>query len=85
MKDDILKFRIDQLRKDKIIYASEAAATALTCLLGFLFTNMFLEEPAKYIISLAVLVAGVGYTLYMGIGNAWRLGKIRELEHKLYS
>jgi len=85
MKREELKFKIDQLRKDKIIYATEATATALVCMLGFLFVNMYLENPIKYGISLFVLLVGVGYTLFMGIGNAIRLSKIKELEKKLYS
>lgn len=85
MKQEELKFKIDQLRKDKIIYASEATATAVVCILGFLFANIYLENPIKYDVSLFVLLVGVGYTLFMGIGNAIRLSKIKELEKKLYS
>ena len=84
MKQEELKFKIDQLRKDKIIYATEATATALVCILGFLFVNMYFENSIKYIISVFVLVVGVGYALFMGIGNSIRLSKIKELEKKLY-
>jgi len=83
MKQEELKFKIDQLRKDKIIYATEATATAVVCILGFLFANMYLENPIKYGVSLFVLLVGVGYTLFMGIGNAIRLSKIKDLEKKL--
>jgi len=83
MKQEELKFKIDQLRKDKIIYATEATATAVVCILGFLFANMYLENPIKYGVNLFVLFVGVGYTLFMGIGNAIRLSKIKDLEKKL--
>jgi len=83
MKQEELRFKIDQLRKDKIIYATEATATALVCILGFLFANMYLEDPTKYIVSVILLFVGAGYALFMGIGNAMRLKKINELEKKL--
>lgn len=83
MKEDKLRFTIDQLRKDKIIYATEAAATALTCILGLLFTNLHINEPYRTFLNIFILAVGVGYTLYMGIGNSLRLKKIRELEKKL--
>lgn len=85
MKQEELRFKVDQLRKDKIIYATEATATAIVCLLGFLFANMFLEDPIKYIVSILVLFVGVGYALFMGIGNAFRLREIQRLEKKIYS
>ena len=85
MKQEELRFKIDQLRKDKIIYATEATATALVCILGFIFSNMYLNDPYNYFVSIMVLLIGVGYTLFMGIGNGFRLKKIQELEKKLYS
>jgi len=85
MKNDEIKFKIDQLRKDKIIYATEATATALVCILGFLFANTYFENPIKYFVSIFVLVVGVGYALFMGIGNTDRLSKIQKMEKKLNS
>ena len=35
MRQEEIKFKIDQLRKDKIIYAVEVTATALVCILSF--------------------------------------------------
>jgi hypothetical protein len=83
MEQEKLKFKIDQLRKDKIIYATEATVTVLVCILGFLFTNFYFKDPIKYFISVFVLVIGVGYTLFMGIGNFLRLMKIKKLEKNL--
>ena len=84
MKQEELKFKIDQLRKDKIIYATEATATALVCILGFLFANFYFGPPINFFVSIFVVLVGVGYAFFMGIGNAIRLNKIKELEKKLY-
>ncbi|MEK7495573.1 MAG: hypothetical protein AAB788_04085 [Patescibacteria group bacterium] len=85
MKQEETKFIIDQLRKDKIIYATEATATVLVCILSFIFAQFYFEDPKKYIISVFVLLIGVGYTLFMGIGNFIRLRKIKKLERELFS
>lgn len=85
MKQEELKFKIDQLRKDKIIYATEATATAVVCVLGYLFVNTYFEGPLKYWGSVYVVFVGTGYALFMGIGNALRLKRINELEKTLYS
>lgn len=84
MDQEEMKFRIDQLRKDKIIYATEATATALTCILGLLFVHIYFEDLIKLAISIFVLLIGVGYTLFMGISNYFRLRRIQELEKKLF-
>lgn len=83
MNNDELKFKIDQLRKDKIIYGVEACATTLTCLLIFLFSNEYFPSGLKNLVNLLVLFIAVGYTTYMGIGNFQRLSKIKKLEKKL--
>ncbi len=83
MKNDEIKFTIDQLRKDKIIYATEATATAVACILGLLFTNRYINNSVGFILNVLILIVGVGYTLFMGIGNANRLNKIKQLEKKL--
>ena len=76
------KFKIDQLRKDKIIYGVESVATNLAVMLGIYFTTYFKSEYTSFFVFLSVLI-GVGYTLFMGITNFNRLQKIKELEKKL--
>lgn len=44
MTKDEKKLRIDQLRKDKIIYAVEATAVSAISLLTFQFSIMYFEE-----------------------------------------
>ncbi len=82
-KGDI-KFKIDQLRKDKIIYGVEAVATNLAIFL-FIFLLWLLSPDyfvSRILVTLSVVI-GVGYTVFMGIGNFFRLRKIKELEKKL--
>lgn len=83
MKQEDKRFIVDQLRKDKIIYATEACATVLVCILGFLFSNLYLPIPLKDYVNILCLLVGVGYTLFMGVGNYIRLQKIQKLEKEL--
>lgn len=83
MNKEEIKFTVDQLRKDKIIYATEVSATAFTCMLGFWFSSVYFESPGKDWVNTLLLFVGVGYTFYMGVGNYFRLKKIRKLEKEL--
>lgn len=80
-KEDI-KFKIDQLRQDKIIYGVEAVATDLAVMLGIYFSTYFKSQYTSFLVFLSVFI-GVGYTLFMGITNFNRLQKIKELEKQL--
>lgn len=80
MKTDDYKFKVDQLRKDKIIYACEACATNLLCIFGYIFSSQYFISPLKDITNVFLLIVAVGYTLYMGIGNANRLMTIKKIE-----
>ena len=83
MSKEDLKFEIDQLRKDKIIYATEATATVLVCLLIFMFSNEYFPRGLKDTVNMLVLVIGGGYSLFMGVGNFLRLQKIKKLQKQL--
>lgn len=78
-----LHFRIDQLRKDKIIFGVEAAAANLICLFGFLFSNQYFVQPIKDFINLTLLLMSVSYMIYVIIGNTNRLKEIKKLEREL--
>lgn len=80
-KED-LKFKIDQLRQDKIVYGVEAVATNLAVMLGIYFATYFESQYTSFLVFISILI-GVGYTLFMGITNFNRLQKIKELEKKL--
>jgi hypothetical protein len=84
MKREDMQFTIDQLRKDKIIYAVEACAVSMACLLGILASN-FLPLPSGLYENLPIILMGIGiaYTVYMGVSNFRRLQRIRDLEKKL--
>lgn len=79
-----LQFEIDQLRKDKIIYAIESCATSLGAMVLLLLSTL-LARTFPFLSNIAILFAvfSIGYLVYMGVGNARRLMKIRELEKKL--
>lgn len=83
MKEEI-KFEIDQLRKDKIIYAVEACATTLICYFSYMVIPELIGDTqlSEMMQTLAFFLA-VGYTLYMGIGNFYRLARVKKLEKKL--
>lgn len=78
MNKQDLQFQIDQLRKDKMIYALEAIATSVTAIFGFFIFGNYFNAYSDYIIIAAYLV--VGYWAYCMIGNLFRLIKIRNLE-----
>ncbi len=77
---DNKQFIIAQLRQDKIIYAVEACATNLACLLIFIFAGQYLENSQRNIVEIGAIILGVSYTLFMGVGNFIRLQKIKKLE-----
>ncbi|MCR4329620.1 MAG: hypothetical protein NUV65_03670 [Candidatus Roizmanbacteria bacterium] len=75
-----VRFKLDQLRKDKIIYAIESCATNTICLFGFLFSNQYFHNPLRDTVNILLLLIAIGYTLYMGVGNSKRLLNIKKLE-----
>jgi len=83
MDKEKLRFTIDQLRKDKIIYAVEACATNLLMLLVLYFSSSYFRGDLRTVIDRLALIIAASYTLYMGIGNAIRLNKIKQLEKEL--
>lgn len=83
MTKDEIRFEVDQLRKDKIIYATEACATVLICILVFIVSESYFPSGLRSLIAIAVLVIGIGYTIYIGITNFIRLKRIMDLEKKL--
>ena len=55
---DKKQFTIAQLRQDKIIYAVEACATNLACLLVF-FLASFFDGSLRNILGIGAIVVGV--------------------------
>lgn len=81
---DQLKFEIEQLRKDKIIYAVESCAISLVGILLMLMlgTRYITSFVATSFVGLFAIFACV-YLVFMGVTNAMRLKKIKKLESEL--
>lgn len=73
-RDD--KFIVDQLRKDKIIYATEAAATNVLMLVILYFSTSYFTGALKAVVDVVAVLIAVAYTFYMGAGNFIRLQSI---------
>lgn len=78
-----LKFEIDQLRKDKIIYAIESCAVSLVCFVSMIFVNQYFADTARDLVSTLLVLSAVGYAIFMGLGNFNRLRKVKKLEKLL--
>jgi len=92
---DQLRFKISQLRQDKVIFAIESIAVFIFAL----FTSAFLPNlllryfydqasltavpPVLEYIPVAAFVVGVGFFLYTLIINMGRLKMIKKLEKEL--
>lgn len=95
MKCSQLQFDIDQLRKEKMIYAIESIAVFVFALFATVFlpqllykyfyaNQKLLEEPKLLgYIPVAAFVIGMGYFAYAMITNLIRAVKIRRLEKEL--
>lgn len=80
-----LQFKIDQLRKDKIIYATEACAASITALLVVIISEKYFPKGLEQTVDTVATLFAVGYWLYAGFGNLARLSKIKELEKELWN
>ena len=80
MTKDSLRFEIDQLRKDKIIYATEAIAVNSAMLLAIIAGMLTPYGP--FVVTGAVAI-GIGYTLFVGYTNLKRFRRIQQLEKEL--
>lgn len=83
MKKQELEFKIDQLRKDKMIFTLESIALTFVIELGYVILSIIFESPLKLIALIGLLIAS-GFFLYMIISNICRYNKIRKLEKELY-
>lgn len=92
-----LQFQVDQVRKDKMIYALNALMVSFICVLTAVFLpeilfRAFYGNPKiqldanvlSWIPAGSYLVALV-FTLYAGVGNIMRCFKVKKLEEALQS
>lgn len=77
------RFEIDQLRKDKIIYAMESCAVSLVCLVGIFGVDLVMNGLLNVVVKMLLVMLAVGYAIYMVIGNSGRLKMIKKLESEL--
>jgi len=80
---DYIKFRIDQLRKDKMIYALESIALTFVIELSYFLLTVIFREKLSIKIAVVAMIIPVSYFMYMCIGNLIRCSKIKKLEKQL--
>jgi hypothetical protein len=81
---NLLKFKIDQLRKDKMIYALESIALTFVVELCYILVSVIIGRPYSEKVAVICLVIPLMYFIYMSIGNISRWMKIKNLERELY-
>lgn len=92
MNKSDLQFQINQLRQDKIIYATESVAVSLA--MGFLLLLLLVFLPVDSpiitfqgvsypVLPVITCTVAVVYWLFITIGNLMRFQKIKELEKQL--
>jgi hypothetical protein len=82
MKKEDIRFQIDQLRKDKMIYAIESIAVTFIFELFYVLFSVVTGSYSKFIALLCILVP-LSFFIYAMIGNMARLKKLRQLEKQL--
>lgn len=83
MNQESIKFKIDQLRKDKIIYATEGVVVCTLAVVGLLFSSYYFSGTIRLVTDIWCLGCAIGYSLFMAIGNFLRFKEIKRLEQKL--
>lgn len=83
-----LQFQIDQLRKDKMIFALESIVintfvVAFIFTIGLLIPSGLWTQQAQYLVGGICAIVAISYTLYALIGNFFRWQKIKTLEKQL--
>ena len=90
MKTKNPEFQIASLRQDNLIYAVQAVAINITCLVvsslfGLIVNLALVPEIYLFYTNIAVFALGVAYTIYTLIGNFSRLKKIKLLASDLWN
>jgi hypothetical protein len=83
-----LEFQISSLRQDKLIFAAEAVAINITCLVvsslfGLVVNLGIIPEMYLFYTNIGIFVLGIAYTIYALIGNLSRVKQIKLLEQEL--
>ncbi len=83
MKKKDMEFKIDQLRKDKMIFTLESIALTFVVELGYVLFSIITSRP-NILVALIGIVITLGFFLFVVVGNIIRYIEIKELEKKLY-
>lgn len=79
-----LEFMVDQIRKDKIIYAVESVAVSAVVIIAIILVGFIggplLSQPVGMGLVAGLGVIAIGYAIYMGVGNFMRLKRVKLLE-----
>ena len=78
-----IRFKIDQLRKDKMIYALESIAVTFIIELSYIFVLIITGKSFSVLFAILGLIVSVSYFLYMSYGNYKRFIEIKQLEKRL--
>ncbi|MBL7036792.1 hypothetical protein ISR94_03030 [Candidatus Microgenomates bacterium] len=89
MNKDQIRFEIDQLRKDKILFAVESVALSILALLVFIAAPSVFPEiinpylPSSLKILQGVVLLPLVFWIFTLVGNLIRLKKILKLQKTL--
>jgi len=78
-----MEFKIDQLRKDKMVFALESIALTFVVELTYVLLAVITKRTSILMAVIGLLII-IGFFLYMIIGNIKRYKEIKKLEKKLY-
>ncbi len=81
---ELLKFRIDQLRKDKMIYALDSIAITFIAELIYVYLSVVMGNGFSASTAFKILLIPILFFLFAIIGNTLRYIKIKKLEKVLY-
>lgn len=93
MAKEDLRFQVDQLRKDKVIYAIEMVATLaylavvpqfMDNFLGSVMGDAYLSGNTRMTVFKVASVLGLAFLLYLILKSKMALMKLRNLEKDLY-
>lgn len=78
-----LRFKVSQLRQDKIIYAVESVAINTAAIVGMIFAHQYFNKFFEWVSYAFCLFVAAGYTIYTGVTNHKRLQNAKDLEKQI--
>jgi hypothetical protein len=82
IKKDEIRYEIDQLRKDKMIYMLDSIALTFIFELFYVVSSVVLGFYSKALGIICLLIP-LGFFIFALVGNIKRYSRIKELEKKL--